>query len=485
MEKYIGFVIVLFFLSMICERVSDFLKHSLGEKNTFLSVFIVWMFRIGDTLGKGGPNSEQEEERYFRILKINIFCGFWIAFALHADLFSILGNIENPWLALTWENYHFESFWLIVDKDNHNQPLVLFILGCLGTGLFISFGSKFWHDLLDLLLQVKNLRRKLVDQRSYQYRDNIRDFDAFVAMPESGLSRVAMEQYEDEIRNMEGVLSVGPGFMDAPGGKIGCLEVHLLSDQYLNKVSNSYSVRLLNGEYVSVPVNKIVTGKTVLQNSIRGAGMLIANQSKVYGWGSTGCVVRKKNSKDKSLYLLSCYHVMSANKDLSQLPDQSMIYFKSDEDEVAFGTVVEGVRDVKMDAAIAKIIIAGIEFNNDMILNPKKIRKVTSTDVTAETIVRVFGGESKMEKLGIIFNHTWKEPFDYPDKPKFEIEDLLVLTHKAGGRLNGLTIEGDSGSLVIDNKTNEVLGMIVGGNAAFSFAIKMTAIEKQFAIELI
>jgi len=41
------------------------------------------------------------------------------------------------------------------------------IIGFVGVGLFLSLGSKFWHDLLDLLFTIKNTRQHLSEPSTY------------------------------------------------------------------------------------------------------------------------------------------------------------------------------------------------------------------------------------------------------------------------------------------------------------------------------
>jgi hypothetical protein len=70
-------------------------------------------------------------------------------------------------LAAGWGN--FRSDYLVA---GHFWATVLNIAGLakgiVMTGLFISFGSKFWHDLLDLLCQVKNAKRLLSDPKEIE-----------------------------------------------------------------------------------------------------------------------------------------------------------------------------------------------------------------------------------------------------------------------------------------------------------------------------
>ncbi|RDB03833.1 hypothetical protein [Runella aurantiaca] len=489
MEKYISFAIILFILSMICERIADFLKHFIGEQNGWQAKLIIKFFKIGNTSLKGPLNSLEEDKRYYRLLKISIFCGFVTAFILHADFFTILKNINEPTKVFSWDGIDlFRLFDLNYFLENLTDG-IKYIVGCLFTGFFISFGSKFWHDLLDLLLEAKNLRRKLVDERTFTSIDNINQFDEFIKMPESKLAQIADERYRTQIEKIQGVISAAPGYMDDNGSRIGCLEIHFENASFLSSVNDSYPIALSTGMIVQIPVHKIVTGVAKAQSAIIGAGMLIQNFSKVNGIGSIGGVVRKKKTAGEAestdLYLLSCFHVLSGEKDLTKNSINTKVTAQINNIEIEVAKLSEGFRSIDMDAAIALITNSNFEFTNDKILNPRPTRRVNSIDARDKIPIRIFCGISGRERNGFVHNDTWPQPLDYDDVKGFKLEDLFVLTNQSTGRFRPLTEKGDSGSLVIDDTSNEVLGIVVGADLAFTYALKMTTIEKYLNVELI
>jgi len=475
---------------MICERFADFLKHFLGEENTKLSTFLKRHLLIGNTIDKGLVNSVYEDKRYYRILKINIVCGFLVAFALHADIFTILNHLDEPEKAITWNGYQLEILRFRINYFEKEvlvdyQSLHWYLLGCLMTGFFISFGSKVWHDLLDLLLEVKNTRRKLNDKRTYELTDNIENFDLFINSPESKLAVTANEKHHDQIAAIDGVTAVGPGFMTTPEGEIGCLEVHFNKQSAMQSIPSEVKI-YLGTMAVPVPVNKIYTGDTVLQAGISGAGNLTANESNRTNWGTIGCIVKKKgNSTDR--YILSCYHVLTANKDYSQQDVKKNILVRENSKqgipELKVAVLTEGVRTVQLDAAIAIIKESPEDYSNKLILNPKKIRNITALDAKDKHQVELFSAVRNVQLNGIVHNDTWKKEFPYPDG-NWELSDLLVLTIKTGNNYRPLSVKGDSGALVLD-KEGSALGIVVGCDECFTYAIKMTHIEQHFKIELI
>jgi hypothetical protein len=137
LQQIIQLVTILFLLSMVCERIADFLKHYLCGSD---------FFNIGDTITKFPGQDNKEQARAYRVLKINVWCGIITAAILKADLIKIFNKIDDPGKTIGWSNI---SEYTILDG-------VFLIPGIILTGCFISFGSKFWHDLLDLLYQIKN-----------------------------------------------------------------------------------------------------------------------------------------------------------------------------------------------------------------------------------------------------------------------------------------------------------------------------------------
>ncbi|MGO4289850.1 hypothetical protein [Chitinophaga sp. RAB17] len=478
MEVFIPIVILLFLLSLISERISNFLKLNLPEVPEGRKF---WKFIPGGPFRTQSEDPDCEKIRERRIAWLALISGFTVAFLAKANIFSMFRYMDRANETLWWYKDAERAI-----KDYH-EPLGEIIIGCILTSLFISLGSKFWHDLLDLLLEVKNLKRKLNDERTFQLPETIEQFDDFINTPEGSLAFLADEKHHETIAELEGVISVGPGYIFGSKGKVGCLEVHFTEDADTSQVADHYNVTLSSGLVVPIPVNKIITGHAIAQAGIFGGGMLLGNNKKVNGIGTAGCVVKKKGNNE--LHILSCYHVFSGLTDLkldSTNADVNKIFYRDGSNELPLGELTEGERTQTIDAAIARIRTTDHAFNNGAIFNPKQIRKVTSDDVVADTQVRIYGGMSGNEVYGLVHNDSWPQKLVYKDHPEgWELKDLLVLTKRVGANYKSLTIEGDSGSLVIDRVSNEVLGMVVGGDKCFTYAIKMTEIEKRLKIDLL
>ncbi|MBK9109521.1 MAG: hypothetical protein IPM92_14390 [Saprospiraceae bacterium] len=77
--------------------------------------------------------------------------GMLVAITCNADFFYLI-KAEGKMIALN----------SITDFS------IMGIIGCIITGLFLSQGSKFFHDLLDTLLYYKNVKRALYSKQEIE-----------------------------------------------------------------------------------------------------------------------------------------------------------------------------------------------------------------------------------------------------------------------------------------------------------------------------
>jgi len=160
-EKLAALAGAFFVLSLTVEKISDLLKLRNPDLRTK---------RVND------PDAEKMREK--RILGKNMLVGILLALALKADAFQMLVSGE-PGEVIGWENVFFydESNALDLTLSNAQyfeslsfttkgvKPFVfwLFTLAGIGTtGVALSFGSKFWHDILGIIYQVKKARENLL-----------------------------------------------------------------------------------------------------------------------------------------------------------------------------------------------------------------------------------------------------------------------------------------------------------------------------------
>lgn len=132
----VSLVVVLLPLSFIAERISNLFKLLLPSKG---------VLGFGNIRHKE-EDLKKEKTRERKIFLLSLISGEIVAFSLKADLFQIIENGKIGW--------------------NIESNGLLWIVGCFFTGFFLSWGSKFWHDLLGIMLEVKNLRKAYAQEKT-------------------------------------------------------------------------------------------------------------------------------------------------------------------------------------------------------------------------------------------------------------------------------------------------------------------------------
>lgn len=146
MDKGIEIVSVLLVLSFISERMANLVKLYFPSR-------LLRKFSRGkiSTLASGVDVVDNKvKEKY--ILVITVICGIITAIVCGSNIFFLVENVNS------------NSSKVFASSSKYDGEFVELIQICGGyvlTGFFLSFGSKFWHDILDILFYVKSTRRWL------------------------------------------------------------------------------------------------------------------------------------------------------------------------------------------------------------------------------------------------------------------------------------------------------------------------------------
>lgn len=474
MDKYIGFVLTLFLLSMICERLADFLKNLLSEVNEGWATVLRKLFSMGNLVTKGSPGSTEEESRAYRILKINIFCGFITAFALHADLFSIVKHVDDPFNALSWDGATWvwqKTFW---NMDTALAALKFFI-GCFATGFFISFGSKFWHDMLDLLYQTKNIKRIQADPETFNI-DNIKALDKTLGTFQSDFIRLAYLEAKTSFMNMANVKAFA--LMRDPDGYYFELSVK----QPVPSVGNFYQYVLDNGTQQSIRLKTVDLGSGDIEAHMLDLSAKIFASKSPSNWGTLGCIVRSQNDDTAQRYLLTCCHnVIFPLSGLTDFkPDTLNTGTLDGTTGIALGKVSAAVRDHEVDAALIRIdpqVLEDISNSVPEMSTPQKPRALTNDEVGK--VPAIFCGAGSGAKSGPVSSLYADVKISYNGN-EFQLINLIAISDRG----KGLSKRGDSGSVVLDDDSN-VLGLIVGGSDKVSYVIPINTLLKRMEVQLV
>jgi len=205
------------------------------------------------------------------------------------------------------------------------------------------------------------------------------------------------------------------------------------------------------------------------------AGGGIANINLPNNQGTLGALLTRTDS-DKT-FILSCWHVMKDDHQLAKAITVKDIVDVNAGQKPVIAVVEDGFfsPDNGIDVGIASCS-APVTANTTVVIKTQH-RAVDSFDSFNGTDVDLFGHASQ-NKSGKIFHHKANVRITYPGKNEFLVKDVFTITFKdpASGKNKAPTTGGDSGAVVVDHNSGTPLGMIIGGNDVFSYAIKFTNI---------
>jgi hypothetical protein len=109
-------------------------------------------------------SKEVEKVREQRITSRSLVLGVVLAVIAKANFFEIVTHLDAPWETLGWA--HASGSQWFRDPATMSWGSFLYALGGSAiTGIALGFGSKFWHDTLDSVLELKGIARGASQKR--------------------------------------------------------------------------------------------------------------------------------------------------------------------------------------------------------------------------------------------------------------------------------------------------------------------------------
>lgn len=349
-------------------------------------------------------------------------------------------------------------------------------VGILITALMLSLGAPFWFDLLKKLIAIRGSGVKPEEKKQEEDSPNEQpvkqafDEGAGKALEAVDLPGDVYEEglkvYGPEIRKIPGVKSV----FTVVKNKIKQLQVNVDTDITKQEVLNHFPTLLIGT--VEVHYDVVVSGIPISHQGLKG---MISNKSGKNGFGSLGCILRRKETGSK--HLLSCWHVLKGDFNYSDSDNEPIILDHESEEELA-DRWAGGIRD-QFDYGLA-ICRPNIAYNDNSFLKAKlaipaetklDFRFVTKKDVDNQIQVKYYDNLNDNVVNGLIYTNSPEVDINYIDKTR-TIKDILILTDE-----NEKTIskEGNSGSIVFDSN-NKAIAMIIGGDLNYSYAVRLSHI---------
>jgi hypothetical protein len=458
LDSMLSIAIILFILSVITEKIVQFIRKYSSALPEKVKVSGVW-----ENINSKDKSKEKDVEK--EVMSLSIVVGIALCLIFKVDMICMIKS-PDPRATLYWTSQY-----------DCNTYEVFKFLGIIISGFFLSFGSKFFHDLIDLLLQIKNLRRKMNEKETYEV-DKIEQLDEWLKQTDSEVINLVINENEEKIKSIPGIVSYGRSYFKDGNLIRLCIQIHVQEDGNKAGIPLFYAYRLSSGKEISVPVKVFVTGLPRINAAVPGSG--IANASKVFGFGTLGCIVKSRISSSR--YILSCYHVLKGNANWDDFEGEKRIIFVHDNAETEIGQLHMGYRTETLDVAIAK---CDKNLNNSALGTLAGSYEVKHSDVLNEFSIKLKGYKTNQWMEGKVLSSSWNTTFTYPDNKLWELKDLLLLGKSISNNdFETLTQGGDSGAIVLD-VNNRVIGMIVGGDDRFSYAIKIDKILNSLYVELV
>jgi hypothetical protein len=508
LNSFIFTGITLLILSQVAEKITTFirtyirvLRIQIAEGNVGKSRQRVWAYVFrpllildnGWDLARGQLDnvSKSEEPRVeFAITKLSLLVCFLIALLFRADIFELFDSHGQPHEVLgkrlvfeypvTWG-----GAWIFVRT----------IFGCLCTGFLLTFGSKFFHDLLEILFEVKRFRRKLADEYVYRSPD-LGELDRRLLAGVEDPVRLVLEQHRDRLlRTFPNIVSVARIFKN---DGFSYLEIKLrdADSQAIQQYDFSYLVRggaaRLEARFILIVEN---VEPVEAQHLGAPLGTEIRNKRNREQFGTLGFYARRR--ADDRVVFVTCYHVVKTEKHrwedfTTARPEFNEIIAPDDDSRQAIGAIISSEFSELMDAAAIELA-PNLEPNfkniaGHFIRRPHAIQPEEISNTQKPVQVWLYGATTR-EGHGIVYalENGVQVKFTQEDGTVTwrQMNDLLFV-RKFGSELNapgaGLSEGGDSGALLIDSRVRAV-GMIIGGNERFSIAIPITRILERLKLD--
>jgi hypothetical protein len=391
----------------------------------------------------------QEKE----VTALSFIVGFLVAYCFNANLF----NLFKPAAQLGWgETAPFvKEPWYALNPQYFDTG-ILAVIGFLLTAFFLAFGSKFFHDLLDTLLQVKNLKRKLNDRETYTV-ETIQELEEQLKYTQGQLVRLAIEQNKQWLEKLSNFLSIHEGIdTSTRDTRIAYLNI---TDNNISGLPSSLPYTLADKKQRTVPL------KIIANVQIASVTRRIFNEQHQNYFGSVGLPLLMENE----LWILTCAHVLT-NGDFDPklqgtLSGPGRARFSIANTSEHSGTWSYAYQDKEFDIALVKPEQPELIKPSGLLSEPFNLGS------HAGRITVSFEGAASSGS-GYVFAEEVEEPIRFANQT-VRMKGLLKIS--AADRLSSISKRGDSGAALYTSD-NRAVGIIIASNDFFTYAMSLEKI---------
>jgi len=399
------------------------------------------------------------------VTALSFMIGLIVSILFNANLFNFFDSTHKPGLMP-----YSSPFLPIKDSAFYSINPAFFeldlvtIIGFILTAFFLAFGAKFFHDLLDNLLQIKNLRRKINEKENWDF-NNITEFDNYFSSQEKS----RFEEYISSKFNKPGVFPES----DFENKRI----VVYVSDPSISFPQIVFYKTSL-GKIWEIQVERVESPGIGTLSLPLFPSSEIANQTPYASLrGTLGHFVKSINSTN--IFLLTCYHVVWNQHDWDHFRpiEREIVVHPSNGQEI--GTIYAALKNASVDAVL--INPGDIEMLGE-ILDVGLVqydRPLNSGDIGLRVRMR---GNTLGYMEGYIAGLNKYANILYPDRKYRTLNNLILVKTKDG---TPFSAEGDSGSFIVDDFGYAVGMLVAGDQKSLSFAIPFSILREQLNIEIL
>lgn len=365
-------------------------------------------------------------------------------------------------------------------------------ISAIFAGAGISFGSKFWHDLLDVVYQLKNFNNKISDKNTYDSK-TIDQLNDYINLDKEDIIRKAIDEKRVMFRKYPNVVGLGIGYKESHSfrSKEPCIRFYV-NKKMTNPVEVStmsqnnqlippfIEYSLMDGKSIEILTDVVDVG--IVKTCSVNPGTGIQNYDPIYdGAGTMGCIVYDKETGGKMI--MTCYHVVNAGHNWEEFAPlrNNKDYIRLESTNRKLAKIVQGKVFDNVDIALA---LPEKEYEHqiinfiDHIGVPKNIAKIS------KGLEILFKGKTlPTAKSGIIIDEISEIDILYPDDKSRTLNKLISISTRINNENFAVAQGGDSGALVINNNS-EAVGVVVAGSDNFTYVIPFENIVENFGITL-
>lgn len=373
------------------------------------------------------------------------------------------------------------------------------ILGFLITALALSLGAPFWFDMLKKVIAIRgsgvkpeekkqtstpattadNINNKIAGEPAEANTGATSVAPAKTAVPlrpavaADDMAEAVLKRYETDIKSIPGVTAV---FTLMPqGASEKHIQVNVTDERSRSEVIQQFGTDLAIGK-TTIPLDIVITGKPKVHLATippPGSNGVLKNASGMNGFGSLGCVLQDSSANK---LLLSCWHVMKGNLQYSQSDNSTGIQNSS---SVLLGNRNTGWLQGNLDFALAAALPQVQQsLDNSFIklalgINQMTVPNTLDTQqaVSNHASVSFYNIFTQSKTSASVLTDSSSVTIYYPDMTR-QIQDVLIIYQMQNGSPAPVSAEGNSGSVIFDDN-GCALGMIIGSDATYTYAIKL------------